>query len=773
MNSTKDGFFEKSSPPGRKEIPELPDDPRLMQAVQEYLKQLEAGQAPNRQEVLRRYPDLEGPLGQCLDGLELVHKAAVRKKGSQSGQGGSAPGAGDVMPANPLGDFQIMREIGRGGMGIVYEALQLSLGRRVALKVLPFAATFDAKHLQRFHNEAQAAAQLHHTNIVPVYAVGCERGVHFYAMQLIEGQSLATVIHQIKRQESQARGERSTIPIERADGGTATGSFVTVSGIGQRAAEVDLETDSPLSVALTAQRSNRHAKFFPTVAKFMVQAAEAVEYAHQSGIVHRDIKPANLLVDVHNRLWITDFGLAQFHADAGLTQTGDILGTLRYMSPEQASGTKVLDHRTDVYSLGATLYELVTLEPIFPGRNRQELLQQIINEEPRQPSMLEKSVPVELETIILKAVSKNLADRYNSAQELADDLQRYLEDKPILAKRPTLMERTRKWSRRHPSVVIASMVILVVCLVALGINNWMIAQEQAKTQEALQHEKDRAMEARRAVGDLVEIAASELADQPQLEGLRKRLLRTALTYYADFIATHGDDPSAQKELAQGKDRAVKLLEELSTLEGKNLLGLATNPDVQLDLKADDVTRAKLASVKDAFFAPRMKDFGGRHFDTSVSRQREYASAKKQEAALKQILSPKQLERLQQINLQSQGAKAFHDSNAVDDLKLTADQKAKIRDLKYETKNKFQACMQDTNLSPNEASKEIDQIFKDEMTSILGLLTRDQTARWQALIGEPFQGTLHRGPPFGGKGRPKNGPPGHRGGPPPDGPHGPP
>ncbi len=546
MNSTKDGFFEKSTPPGRQEIPELPDDPRLMQAVQEYLKQLEAGQAPNRQEVLRRYPDLEGPLAQCLDGLELVHKAAVRKRNSLSGHGGSAPGAGDVMPANPLGDFQIMREIGRGGMGIVYEALQLSLGRRVALKVLPFAATFDAKHLQRFHNEAQAAAQLHHTNIVPVYAVGCERGVHFYAMQLIEGQSLATVIHQIKRQESQTKGERSDIPIERADGGTATGSFVTVSGTGQGSPEVDLETDSPLSVALTTQRSNRHAKFFPTVARFMVQAAEAVEYAHQSGIVHRDIKPANLLVDVHNRLWITDFGLAQFHADAGLTQTGDILGTLRYMSPEQASGTKVLDHRTDVYSLGATLYELVTLEPIFPGRNRQELLQQIINEEPRSPSTLEKSVPLELETIILKAVSKNLADRYNSAQELADDLQRYLEDKPILAKRPSLMERTRKWSRRHPSVVIAGIVILFLCLVGLGINNWMIAQEQAKTQQALQHEKDRAMEARRAVGDLVEIAGSELADQPQLEGLRKRLLRTALTYYADFIATHGDDPSAKR-----------------------------------------------------------------------------------------------------------------------------------------------------------------------------------------------------------------------------------
>ncbi len=174
---------------------ELPDDPRLMQAVEEYLKQLEAGQAPNRQEILRRYPDLVKPLTQCLDGLDLVHKGTLPKKAAGPIRAG---GPFDSASSNPLGDYQILHEIGRGGMGIVYEALQLSLGRRVALKVLPFAATFDPRHLQRFHNEARAAALLHHTNIVPVYAVGCERGVHFYAMQLIEGQSLATLIEQIR-----------------------------------------------------------------------------------------------------------------------------------------------------------------------------------------------------------------------------------------------------------------------------------------------------------------------------------------------------------------------------------------------------------------------------------------------------------------------------------------------------------------------------------------------------------------------------------------------
>ena len=200
---------------------ELPDDPRLVQAVKEFCAELEAGRRPDRQEFLRRFSDLAEPLAQCLAGLELVHKAAQAEKSPTSGAAPVSLGPHDVVPANPLGDFQIMREIGRGGMGIVYEAVQLSLGRRVALKVLPFASTFDNKHLQRFHNEAHAAAQLHHTNIVPVYAVGHERGVHFYAMQLIEGHSLAVLIRQIRRQvgrdpaheesRASAAGERNVV----------------------------------------------------------------------------------------------------------------------------------------------------------------------------------------------------------------------------------------------------------------------------------------------------------------------------------------------------------------------------------------------------------------------------------------------------------------------------------------------------------------------------------------------------------------------------------
>src|SRR5207253_402233 len=184
---------------------------------------------------------------------------------------------------------------GRGGMGIVYEAVQLSLGRRVAVKVLPFAATLDAKHLQRFRNEAQAAAQLHHTNIVPVYFVGSERGVHFYAMQLIEGHSLAAVIEQVRAQTSAAES-----PSPVAIGPKIPQTQFDVPSENTAPAQVrpaPTETVSRLSIALSTQRSDRQAEYFRTVAQLMIQAAEGLEHAHQSGIVHRDIKPGNLLLN--------------------------------------------------------------------------------------------------------------------------------------------------------------------------------------------------------------------------------------------------------------------------------------------------------------------------------------------------------------------------------------------------------------------------------------------------------------------------------------------
>jgi serine/threonine protein kinase/Tfp pilus assembly protein PilF len=365
-----------------------------------------------------------------------------------------------------LGDFRLLREVGRGGMGIVYEAMQISLGRRVALKVLPFAATMDPRHLQRFQNEARAAASLHHTNIVPVYYVGCERGVHFYAMQFIDGQSLAAFLEQ--QHGSSANSNQPTTAYAPASPDAPA-------------------AETAVQAAASTARQPRDRAYFRRVAEWGIQAAEALDHAHQLGIVHRDVKPANLLVDPTGRLWITDFGLAQMQSDSRLTVTGDLVGTLRYMSPEQALAKRVpIDQRTDVYALGATLYELLTLHPVFGGNDRQELLRQIAFEEPRPPRRLDRAVPAELEVIALKALEKNPAERYGTAQELADDLRRFLHDEPIRARRSSLARRARKWARRHRAAVRAGTVLLVALMLLGGAALWLKQRQQAAAERAVE-----------------------------------------------------------------------------------------------------------------------------------------------------------------------------------------------------------------------------------------------------------------------------------------------
>src|SRR5205085_6125341 len=256
--------------------------------------------------------------------------------------------------------------------------------------------------------------------------------------------------------------------------------------VGPTVVGADLRTDSSI----------KSRAYFRSVADLGLQAAEALEHAHQLGVVHRDIKPANLLVDVRGNLWITDFGLAHFQSNPGLTLSGDLIGTIRYMSPEQAMAKRVLiDHRTDLYSLGVTLYELLTLEPAFGGNDRQELLRQIAFEEPRPPRRLNKPIPAELEIIVLKAMEKNPAERYATAQEFADDLRRFLEDKPIRAKPPTLVQRAVKWSRRHRAVVVSAVAILVVAVLALAIGAWLIWQKEKEIRGAYEAEAAQRLQA--------------------------------------------------------------------------------------------------------------------------------------------------------------------------------------------------------------------------------------------------------------------------------------
>jgi WD40 repeat protein len=240
-------------------------------------------------------------------------------------------------------------------------------------------------------------------------------------------------------------------------------------------------------VAATTQPAPRDAAHYRRVAEWGIQAAEALEHAHSLGIVHRDVKPGNLMIDDQGKLWVTDFGLARTGVDARLTMTGDVLGTLRYMSPEQALARHgLVDHRTDVYSLGATLYELLTGRPAVEGQDRQLLLKRIADEEPRRPRALDRGVPADLETIVLKALAKEPAERYATAKELADDLHRFREDRPIKARRPSWLQRLRRWFRRHQAVVTAAATTLAV---ALAVSTVLIWRERDGTLSAL-HDAD-------------------------------------------------------------------------------------------------------------------------------------------------------------------------------------------------------------------------------------------------------------------------------------------
>jgi len=516
------------------------DDPRVVRAVQEYLAAMEGGRKPDRAAFVERYPEIAGPLAECLAGLDFV-QAAVPHLSQPLDGAPSSIGAEAI--TGTLGDFRLIREVGRGGMGVVYEAEQVSLGRRVALKVLPFRGPMDPGQLKRFHNEARAAASLHHTNIVPVYAVGCEHSVHFYAMQFIEGRSLADVIADLRRErEGQpAKPQLAPTSLSAARVDAATGQTIEPP---QQTAGASVTR--PIAGLFTLH-SIKDAAFFLTVAQLGIQAAEALDHAHEQGIVHRDVKPANLLVDAAGRLWVTDFGLAQVMSDTRMTMTGDLVGTLRYMSPEQALAKRALiDHRSDVYSLGATLYELLTLRPVFDGQDREELLRQIVFAELAAPRRLNRGVPEEPETIVLKATEKGLADRYTSAMEVADDLRRFLDNRPIHARRPSLIQRVLKWARRHHTAVLSAAVVLMVALLALAAETWLLWREKEATKAALERADAKTRWARRAVDDMYsEVAEKWLADRPHMTEVQRQFLRKALDFYEELTREQSADPEVR------------------------------------------------------------------------------------------------------------------------------------------------------------------------------------------------------------------------------------
>jgi serine/threonine protein kinase/Flp pilus assembly protein TadD len=432
-------------------------DPAFDLLIDDLLARVQSGEAVDWSAVAREHPGHAERLRSMVPALAAI--GDLSGASHPAARGSAADAAADDPVSGILGDYRILREVGRGGMGIVYEAEQISLGRRVALKVLPFAAALDAKQLQRFKNEAKAAASLKHDHIVSVYAVGCERAVHFYAMEYVEGQTLAQLI--------QARQAGGTPP---AAAGAATLDYAPGAGA----------PTAPVAALSTRHSGPQGRNFYRTAAELVAQAADALEHAHSFGIVHRDVKPGNLLVDDAGRVYVSDFGLARFGPDAGLTASGDLLGTLRYMAPEQVLARHgLVDHRADVYALGATLYELLTGRPAVDAAERAEILRKIAFEDPTPPRKLDKMIPQELETITLKCLAKNPAERYATAGDLADDLRRWLEHKTIKAKPPSLRQRLDKWARRHRPAVGAGLVVLLFAAAALAGSAGWVARERA------------------------------------------------------------------------------------------------------------------------------------------------------------------------------------------------------------------------------------------------------------------------------------------------------
>jgi serine/threonine protein kinase len=684
-------------------------DDELADVLLAYIEACEEGTEPDREIFIAAHSEFKDDLAEFFAGRDEVERLI-----------GPVLEPGILPPEEPasalglLGDFRLIREIGRGGMGLVYEAQQLSLRRQVALKVLPFAASVDPRRLQRFQNEAAAAAHLRHENIVPVYAVGCERGVHYYAMQFVEGQSLAALLSELRAADESPAG---------------------------------LSYSTEAVAQLTTERRSGNPAYFDWVAGLTRQAALALDHAHETGVVHRDIKPGNLLLDTRGQLWVADFGLALVAGDSGLTVTGELLGTLRYASPEQALGRRgIVDHRSDIYSLGATLYEMLTLQPPFDGIDRHELLRQISEATPPNPRSIAPSIPLTLETIVLKALRKEPADRYSTAQEFAADLQRFLERRPVLARPPSAGEQFRMWARRHPAAFLTFGLMSVMLTVGSVITAALVGTEQERTRAAQNRAEDayvrareRAIEAearlalaRRAVDELFSVSEEELADRPGMEMLRKRVLLTALSYYEELLDKRGDDSAARSELLDTTHRVEQILSDLAALRSSSRFYLLRQAVVRdaLELAPEQITRLHSLTIKvSREWADSFRDIG--LVSPAERSHRSIVHARANEAELNSILTPEQQSRLQQIGLQSEGSAAFRDPEVAELLGLTPDQRNRVRVIEDDAAFGWM----------RRREKKSDADERPTEQRLVEVLTPEQALKWRELIGDPIRGLL--------------------------------
>jgi|HubBroStandDraft_6_1064221.scaffolds.fasta_scaffold24982_3 serine/threonine protein kinase len=446
----------------------------------EFVARRRRGERPTIDEYVANHPDLAEPIRDLFPTIGVLEDVREQQNASPDDRG--LPRRAKL---TRLGDFRIVREIGRGGMGIVYEAVQESLRRRVAVKVLATRSPLDDKDRQRFLREARTAGQLHHTNIVPILGAGEEDGFDFYVMQYIDGIGLDAVLSRLRIDDDldpnavrlssywhvRTSGSGNTTPTKtKLDPQAAGADGYPDSGAPRDPLPPAPGSDAPIGGTQPLRQICK--TYWHDVALVGLQVAEALDYAHGQGTLHRDIKPANLLLDVHGTTWVADFGLAKGIEHEVLSRTGEVLGTLLYMAPEQWRGKS--DARSDIYSLGVTLYELLTLRvPCQIPDRMKSLGPSGLQPTIVPPRKLAPSLPVDLETIVMTAMAEEPEHRYQTAAALAADLARFLEDRPISMRPPTLRERWSRWRRRNPaaaalSVVATSLALLVAVVLSVA-----------------------------------------------------------------------------------------------------------------------------------------------------------------------------------------------------------------------------------------------------------------------------------------------------------------
>jgi serine/threonine-protein kinase len=479
------------------------------------LEAIDRGQPPDPQDLLARYPEFGAELNRFFADQGLVDRwtaplrrvVAVATPRPEETVQPMAGGPGGELPAGGFGDYEILEELGSGGMGRVYRARQKSLGRTVALKMIRADRLASPGEAQRFRAEAEILARLDHPHIVPIYEVAEHDSQLYFTMKAVEGGNLA-------------------------------------------------------------ERPDRFAADPKAAARLVAEVARAVHHAHQHGILHHDLKPANILLNGEGWPLVTDFGLAKrVEAEGELTRSGAIVGTPGYMAPEQTTGQKgVVTTAADVYGLGAVLYFLLTGRPPFQGETVLDTLLQVREREPKPPGQSNPRVDRDLETICLKCLAKDPGHRYPSAEALAEDLERWLAGEPIRARAISRKARIWRWCRRNPVVAglgaaaVASLVVVVVVSVVSAVS---IAQKQRLTEKALGQAKEKQLLARQAVDEMyLQVAEKWLADQAQLTEVQQEFLRKALAFYEQFAREEGDEPEVRSGTAEAYHRVAGIQKKL-------------------------------------------------------------------------------------------------------------------------------------------------------------------------------------------------------------------